>query len=211
MIGVIDYGSGNSGSIHNLLRKIGQTSINVSRSEELSQCRAIILPGVGHYDQAISEIKKNELWDPIVSFVTSEKKPYLGICVGMQLIGLGSEEGHLGGFGWINASAVKLNADPAAGLKSPNMGWRVPRVLRHNSLIEDSNSAPSKYYFAHSFAFMDDNSEFIVATSKFGSQEFICAIQKDNIFGVQFHPEKSHSYGQKLISKFISYSETKES
>jgi glutamine amidotransferase len=205
MIGVIDYESGNSGSIHNLLRKLGEKSINVDNSELLSRCEAIVLPGVGHFDQAVSAIKKSGLWDPINKFVSLDKKPYLGICLGMQLIGLRSEEGEKDGFAWIDASAVKLMADDSIGLKSPNMGWRVPKILRDDSLFENQYETPSKYYFAHSYAMVSEKTDFVVATSKFGTQEFICALQKDNIFGVQFHPEKSHIFGQKLISNFISH------
>jgi glutamine amidotransferase len=210
MIGVIDFDSGNTGSIHNLLRKLGHDSISVVDTTSLSKCNAIILPGVGHFDHAVSALKKNDLWEPIIKFVISDGKPYLGICLGMQLIGLGSEEGVLNGFGWLNAATVKLNADRSLGLKSPNMGWRVPNIVRLDSLIEYLYDMPPKYYFAHSFALTSDDKEFIVATSKFGTQEFICAIQKGNIFGVQFHPEKSHIYGENLIRNFVSYVESIE-
>lgn len=205
MIGIIDYGSGNTGSIHNLLRKIGHNSMNIGSAEQLSECKAIILPGVGHYDQAVREIKSIGLWDPINKFVMTQRKPYLGICLGMQLTGIRSEEGNLDGFGWIDASAIKLDADDSIGLKSPNMGWRVPKVLRTDSLIQYANGIPPKFYFAHSYALVSEQKEFVVATSQFGNEEFICALQKDNVFGVQFHPEKSHAFGLNLISEFVSY------
>jgi glutamine amidotransferase len=205
MIGIIDYGSGNTGSIHNLLRKLGYPSINVGNEEQLSGCCAIILPGVGHYDQAVREIKRIGLWEPIKNFVISDSKPYLGICLGMQLIGNRSDEGDLDGFGWLDVSAVKLNADDSFGLKSPNMGWRVPRVLRTDSLIQKTNGISPKFYFAHSYALVGEKKDYVLATSEFGNQEFICAVQKNNIFGVQFHPEKSHNYGLNLMSNFVSH------
>ena len=201
MIGVLDFGFGNVGSVVNMLTKIGATAVTVKTPEELESCAGIILPGVGAFDKCLAAVKADRvMFDSIEHQVLIEKIPFLGICVGMQMLFDSSEEGSLNGFGWISGSVNKFRFDDAT-IKVPHMGWSSVRLQsRGSNLLGDSND--SRFYFVHSYFAKCDRESDVLATATFGGREFCAAVKYQNIYGVQFHPEKSHKFGFALLKNF---------
>tara|TARA_Y100000768_G_C23984785_1_gene688099 strand:- start:137 stop:748 length:612 start_codon:yes stop_codon:yes gene_type:complete len=200
MITIIDYGAGNIGSIRNMLKKIGYISIITSKIEEIESASHIILPGVGSFDFGMKQLKRLDLINILTKKVIDEKTPFLGICLGMQLLAKSSEEGELSGLGWFDADVIKFNFNKN-DLKVPHMGWNTVTIKSTNKLM--SSSKNKRFYFVHSYYFKASNVNEIMLETTYGIK-FTSAIFKDNIFGVQFHPEKSHKFGMKLLSNFIS-------
>jgi len=201
LITIIDYKVGNLGSIKNMLKKIGQTSVISSEAEAIKNADKLILPGVGAFDNGIKNIKELGLWDAINDKVKSGT-PILGICLGAQLMTTGSEEGIEKGFGWVDAETVRFQLDPVSKLKIPNMGWMDISIKKKNSLIDDAPTMEHRFYFVHAYHFKFHNDSQVLATAVY-DYEFPAAFEKDNILGVQFHPEKSHRHGMELFEKFI--------
>lgn len=203
MIAIVDYGCGNLGSIRNMLKKIGHTSVITSDPEELAKAEKMILPGVGSFDTGIGSLKQSGLSEVMEQKAHVQKVPVLGICLGMQLMTKGSEEGKLPGLGWFDADAKKfptqVNGEKFA---IPNMGWNYITATENARLFRDMYDEP-KFYFVHSYYISCRRSEDIAATAHYGI-EYVCSFERDNLFGVQFHPEKSHKYGMKLLSNFAS-------
>ncbi|MFH1004448.1 MAG: imidazole glycerol phosphate synthase subunit HisH [Bacteroidota bacterium] len=199
MIVIIDYGVGNLVSIKNILKKVG---INASISNEINVIKdasKLILPGVGSFNYSMQKINENGLNNILNQKVLIEKIPLLGICLGLQLMTKESEEGQLPGLGWINAKTIRFRLNDTK-LKIPNMGWNEIIIKKESKLFHDMPQ-PSRFYFAHSFHLECFDKQDILLTANYG-YEFICGIEKDNIVGVQFHPEKSHKYGMKLLYNF---------
>lgn len=195
---IIDYGTGNLGSIHNMLRKIGVKSIISSNTDEISRAKKLIIPGVGAFDRGIKKMRDSGLYDLLTFKVTVEKVPVLGICLGMQLMTLGSEEGTLPGFGWVEAETKRFPNIP--GLKIPHMGWNL--VVRNNHCTLNENlPGNSRFYFVHSY-FVDVKDDTTCTLKTEYGISFVSAIRKENIFGVQFHPEKSHKFGMQILKNF---------
>lgn len=200
MITIIDYKVGNLGSIKNMLKKIGQSSVISSDVNEIRNADKLILPGVGSFDNGIRNIKELGLWDAIELKVASGT-PILGICLGAQLMTRGSEEGVEKGFGWVDADSVRFRIDTSSKLKVPNMGWLDVSVKKDNSLIVNDLAIEQRFYFVHSYHFDFHNPSQVLATSVY-EYEFVSAFEQGNVMGVQFHPEKSHKYGMELFRNF---------
>lgn len=199
MITIIDYKVGNLGSIQNMLKKIGCKSIITSDAAEIKKAEKIILPGVGAFDSGIKSLKEMKLWDVLNEKVLVEKTPILGICLGMQLLCKGSEEGDEEGLGWINAEVKKFKFKDKK-FKVPHMGWNYVLPQKESKLLEEIYENP-KFYFVHSF-YVDvkDNSSIMKTNYDFS---FDSAVENENILGVQFHPEKSHKFGMRLLKNFV--------
>jgi glutamine amidotransferase len=202
MITIVDYKVGNLGSIKNMLRKIGEQSIITSDPEEVKSANKIILPGVGAFDNGIKNLKNLDLWKILNQKVLEEKTPILGICLGAQIMTRGSEEGQEKGFGWVDADTVKFVLDKNSKLKIPSMGWNFVEILKSSKLFDPRRDVNPRFYFVHSYHFQF-NSDIEVLTNSIYSYKFVSGFEKDNIVGVQFHPEKSHKYGMQLLKNFV--------
>jgi glutamine amidotransferase len=201
MIVIVDYKMGNLGSVSNIIKKIGHTSIVSSDTEVISQATKIILPGVGSFEKAMSNLKELGLIDILNEKVIQQKTPTLGICLGMQLLTNSSEEGNVKGLGWVDANTVKFQLSEFPELKIPHMGWNEVDFPQSHFLCESYHEKP-RFYFVHSYHVVCENDENKLMTTKHGI-EFTSAIVKENIMGVQFHPEKSHKFGMNLFKNFI--------
>ena len=199
MVAIIDYGLGNLGSIANMLKVIGEKSVVTADKEKISAADSIILPGVGAFDAGMAKLNESGLVDFIKQQVLEEKKPLLGICLGMQMLGRKSEEGQLSGLGLIPFETVRFKLDDT-NLKVPHMGWDVVEFKQQSPLLEGLTGR-QRYYFVHSYHAVCDSSEYVLMTCDYG-YEFACAVVRDNIYGVQFHPEKSHDFGMALLENF---------
>lgn len=200
VVGVIDYGLGNIGSVINILDSIG-VQAEVCDSEE--KCKSVdrfILPGVGAFDNGIKNLRSKPFFKELENQILNEKKYVLGICLGMQLLLDSSDEGKEPGLSWINGRVKKFVPGPE-NIKVPHMGWNF--VKEGNGILKLNNSTPNKFYFVHSYYAEIEDDKHIMFKSKYGSI-FHSGVGKDNILGVQFHPEKSHKYGQELLRKFCS-------
>lgn len=199
MIVVIDYGVGNLNSICNMFEFIGIDCRATSEPDEIAQAQGIILPGVGSFDNAMSSLRDSDTIPCLEKAVFAKKTPLLGVCLGMQILGVSSDEGVLPGLGWIDASCEKIDVSSTPELKVPNNGWRHINPSESSVLF---NNLPirSRFYFNHSYV-MRPREEDLAASFQYGGN-YCCAVESRNIFGVQFHPEKSHSFGMSLLSEF---------
>lgn len=200
MVGIINYGLGNLGSIQNMLKVIGEKSIISSNPEELDKCDRYILPGVGAFDAGMKKLNETGLADYIKEKANKEKNPILGICLGMQLLGRKSEEGTLPGLGLIPFDNIRFRLDDI-DLKVPHMGWDIVEFKQDNPLLSGLEGT-QRYYFVHSYHAQCDSKENVLMTCAYG-YEFAASVVKDNIMGVQFHPEKSHDFGMALLRNFV--------
>lgn len=201
MIAIIDYGMGNLGSIRNMLQRLGTHSIVTSDRVEIKKADKIILPGIGSFDHAMKNLKDLDLVRVLNEKAQELKTPILGICLGMQIMTKDSQEGSLSGLGWIDAHAKKFSsAVEVTGLKIPHMGWNTLEIRKNVSLLADM-SPDSRFYFIHSYYVVCNNNEDIVSTTNHG-YSFVSIFKKDNIMGVQFHPEKSHKFGMQILQNF---------
>lgn len=200
MIVIVDYGMGNLKSIANMLKKIGLDSLITSDAEQIAQASKLILPGVGAFDQGMKNLESSGLRPCLEQKVNEQQTPVLGICLGMQLLSRSSEEGKLPGLGWIEADTQRFNFDSQARLKIPHMGWNTIQVKRSNALLKDSEKE-QRFYFVHSYHLVCDQPEDILAETHYG-YPFAAAVGHDNVFGVQFHPEKSLRFGMEVLRHF---------
>jgi glutamine amidotransferase len=200
MIAIIDYGLGNLSSVLNMHKRLGIEAIVTSNQNEIKAASKLILPGVGHFKKGMDNLHQSGLKPLLDELVLQKKKPLLGICLGAQLLTRYSEEGNVDGLGWVDADTVKFKQDGLNGLKIPHMGWSDIVVKRDSQILSNLPAEP-RFYHVHSYHFLFTEPSEIIATATYG-YEFACAFQKDNIYGVQFHPEKSHKYGMKLIENF---------
>jgi len=198
---IVDYGMGN---LHSVKKKIMQLEKNVcvsSSPKDLLIADKIILPGVGHFKKAVENLKKIELWDILNEVVLTKKVPILGICLGMQLMAKHSEEGDCQGFGWFDAEVVKFKIQDKLKYKVPHTGWNQIIHCKQSRLMLGVGEL-SEFYFVHSYHMVCNNQSDKLNFTDFEYQ-FVSAIESENIFGVQYHPEKSHSVGKKLLQNFI--------
>lgn len=200
MVGIINYGLGNLGSIQNMLKVIGEKSIISSNPEELDKCDRYILPGVGAFDAGMKKLNESGLTEYIKEKANKEKKPILGICLGMQLLGRKSEEGTLPGLGLIPFDNIRFRLEDS-DLKVPHMGWDIVEFKQDNPLLCGLEGT-QRYYFVHSYHALCDSKENVLMTCDYG-YEFAASVVKGNIMGVQFHPEKSHDFGMALLRNFV--------
>lgn len=199
-IAIVDYGTGNPKSVFNMLNSIGIDAIISRDPQEIEYCDKLILPGVGAFDPGISKLMETGLLPALNDLVLIKGRPILGICLGMQLMCRRSEEGVLPGLGWINAEVLKFSSCTAKRLRVPHMGWNVVHKRKNNVLL-DPLEQEEKYYFVHSYYVHCNDSKDILTETDYGSM-FVSSFQKENIVGVQFHPEKSHRFGLRILKRF---------
>ena len=196
MIVILEYGMGNVGSIQNMLEYIGVNSIISSDHSDIEMATKIIMPGVGAFNKAMENLEKRDLIPVLNKRVIEDRIPILGICLGMQLLTKMSEEGQTLGLGWLDAQTVRFKFDDP-NLKIPHMGWNF--VTYKNDFSKETNR---KYYFVHSYQVVCNNENDIWATCQYGG-DVVAAVRKGNIWGVQFHPEKSHKFGIEFFRRFV--------
>jgi len=201
MIAIINYGMGNLGSVKRKLDRIGTPSIVTSDPDEIRSSQKLILPGVGHFASAVNELKLRGLWDLLNSEVLTEKKPILGICLGMQLMTGYSAEGNVRGFGWFDAKVVRFHVSDTLKYKIPHIGWNTIKIEKPDNLF-NGLKFQTGFYFVHSYHIICKDPSDILCFTEY-EYPFASGIQKDNITGFQFHPEKSHDAGEELMKNFI--------
>ena len=199
MIAIVDYKLGNLGSVLNMLNYLGYESEITSDPYKILGADKLIISGVGSFDTGIRNLHKLGLYEVLKDKVILRKTPILGICLGMQLMGTQSEEGEETGFGWIKGISVKFDSEK---VRIPHMSWNEIKMKREVRLFNNLE-INSKFYFAHSFHLVPEDANMVIAESFYGNQ-FVAAVEHENITGVQFHPEKSHKYGMQLLTNFIS-------
>lgn len=192
---------GNLGSIKRKMDIMHVESIITSNEHEINNSNKIILPGVGHFAKAVSEIKNRGLWDLLMDQVLNRNKKILGICLGMQLMAKHSEEGETDGFGWFDANVIRFKVSDTRKYKVPHMGWNTTIQVKDSPLFEKINP-DSEFYFVHSYHVLCNNPGDVLAETIY-DYTFTSAFQKENIFGVQFHPEKSHDAGEIILRNFV--------
>lgn len=200
MITIVNYGMGNLGSVLNMFKRIGVASEITGDPEGIARATKLLLPGVGAFDAAMVKIEESGLRNILDQKVLNEKIPTLGICLGMQLLTQGSEEGKLAGLGWLQAQSYKFNFGPGSKLKIPHMGWNRVYIKQDSPLIRDLPEEP-RFYFVHSYYIECEEEKDVLTTTTYG-KDFHSIVQRDNVYGAQFHPEKSHRYGMKLLENF---------
>jgi glutamine amidotransferase len=202
MITIINYEMGNLGSIYNMFKYLDIQAEVTDDIGKIKKARKILLPGVGSFDMAVTKIKEKGFWDILNKKALIEKVPILGICLGMQLLTNSSEEGVEKGFGWIEADTLCFKDKIDNKLKIPHMGWNIVKKSNESDLTKDFEIYEEvRFYFVHSYFVKVKDEKNSILKTKYGV-EFDSAIQKDNIFGAQFHPEKSHKFGMKLFENF---------
>ena len=202
MIVVIDYGMGNLGSILNMLKKVGAQATISSDSAVIGAADKLILPGVGAFDAGMQRLHELNLVETLTRRVTREHTPVLGVCLGMQLLTQGSEEGDLPGLGWIEGRTRRFAFGPEhGGLKVPHMGWNTVSCKKEAPLFAGLEP-DSRFYFVHSYYVRCARREDVLATTTHGV-EFDSAVSRGNIMGTQFHPEKSHRFGMAVLANFV--------
>ena len=192
---------GNIGSIANMIKRIGSNCHISSDVGEIQEAEKIILPGVGNFDKAMQNIVNMGFLDVLNKKALIDKIPILGICLGMQIMCKSSEEGMLSGLGWIDADVKRFKLSEDSVLKIPHMGWNTVDIAKPNLLISDKEGE-QRFYFVHSYHAVCNYPQDVLATSYHG-YKFTSAFSNQNIYGVQFHPEKSHRFGKALLKKFI--------
>jgi glutamine amidotransferase len=196
---IVDYGLGNLGSIANMIRKCGATSEVSSDPAVIAQAARLILPGVGAFDAGMARIHQSGLTDLLRHKAREERVPFMGICLGMQLLTKGSEEGQSAGLELIDAQCLRFRLPD--GLRVPHMGWGEVGQVKSSHYLE-SLEEETRFYFVHSFFVQCSDERDVLLTCDYGGA-FCAAFERDNIMGVQFHPEKSHSFGKKLFTGFL--------
>ena len=199
MITIIDYGMGNLGSLVNMFKRIGVNVAIESDPTIIKKSKKILLPGVGSFDAAMKCINNTpDLLEVLNYKAKIDCVPILGVCLGMQLLTRSSEEGILSGLDWIPATTKRI--PKINGLKVPHMGWNIAKPTEL-SLLTNNISNSSRYYFVHSFCVHVDDHKYSLMKTNYGI-DFDSAIRQDNIYGVQFHPEKSHNFGMQILKNF---------
>jgi len=200
MIVIVDNRTGNLGSIKNILKRCGHTSIISSDANDISKAEKLILPGVGAFDAGMNNLRELGLIETLNKKGLDEKVPILGICLGMQLMSQSSEEGRLPGLGWIKARTIRFRKEELNGIRIPNMGWNTVKLRKIHPLTSGI-SDQSTFYFVHSYHVVFQEPEDILATTDYGIT-FTSAFSHGNIMGTQFHPEKSLRWGIGVLNNF---------
>ena len=199
MITIIDYGMGNLGSMLNMFKRIGVKAGIETDPDAICHAEKLVLPGVGSFDAAMQRINSAPgLREVLEQKALSDRIPVLGVCLGMQLLTNASEEGELPGLGWISGAATRF--PKMDGLKVPHMGWNIAQPHTPSALTAEVGSEP-RYYFVHSYCVHVDDPDHSLMQTHYGI-DFDSAIGRDNIYGMQFHPEKSHRFGMQILKNF---------
>lgn len=201
MITVIDYGLGNLASVKNMIKKVGGESIITSDLDHINASTKIVLPGVGNFAMGMKNLRERNLIDVLNKKIIEDKVPVMGICLGMQLLTSHSEEGDCEGLGWIKGRTRSFKLS-GVNDKIPHMGWADVVFKKDHSPITAKLPVNPRFYFVHSYYVDCENEEHVFAKSTYGI-EFTCGIKSDNIYGFQFHPEKSHKFGMALFKSFV--------
>lgn len=201
MIAIVDYGLGNVQAIANIYKRLELPCTLARQSSDLAPATHIVLPGVGAFDWAMARLGQSGMREALDDAVLQQKKPVLGICVGMQMLALRSDEGTAAGLGWIDAEVKRLDAGPADKPRQlPHMGWNDVNPLNREGLFAGFEDTP-RFYFLHSYYFAPNSPADRLAESDYGTS-FACAVRHGHVHGVQFHPEKSHAWGIQLLKNF---------
>lgn len=203
---IVNYGLGNLGSIQNMYKKLGIAAQISIDAREIEEADKLVLPGVGAFDEGMRNLARSGLIDVLSRKVLEEKTPVLGVCLGMQLLTKQSEEGAEKGLGWIDAKTKRFSFGQDTGIKVPHMGWNEVTVCREDELIRNSDKSIEKeeaarFYFVHSYYVECENRADVLLKTSHGI-EFDVAFRRDHIMGVQFHPEKSHKFGMRILKNF---------
>lgn len=202
MIAIVDYGVGNIQALINIYNRLGVPVVAAKSESEIESASHVILPGVGAFDWAMSRLQESGMRDALDELVHAGRKPVLGICVGMQMMALSSEEGRLPGLGWFDARVRRFDKNKLTSrLTLPHMGWNDVESERTDGLLRDLGS-DTRFYFLHSYYFSLNNATDLLATTVY-SERFASAVQRGKLYGTQFHPEKSHHWGVKLLKNFV--------
>ena len=197
---IVDLNLGNIGSIQNMVKKIGISAEISNNVDVIAKASKLILPGVGAFDRGMNQIKSLGLMDILNKKVKDDRTPILGICLGMQLLTHGSEEGVEKGLGWIDAHTIKFDFEGRNNLRVPHMGWNNTH-FHSDAILFDNMYDEARFYYVHSYHVICNDNNDCVATCQYGIN--VCAaIQNSNVFGTQFHPEKSHKFGQVILKNF---------
>ena len=202
MIAIVDYGVGNLGSIQNMLKKLGAQSEIASDVSTIERATKIILPGVGAFDSGMTQLNQSGLRHALDVAVLQKRVPVAGICLGMQLMTEGSEEGALPGLGWVSANTIRFVPSANEIMKIPHMGWSVVAKAKQSPMLELLDD-DSRFYFVHSYHVNCRDREDVLLIAQYGSVSFDAAFERENILGFQFHPEKSHRFGMTILKAFL--------
>lgn len=198
---IVDYSMGNLNSVQKKLIQLNANVVISSDPKVISQADKLILPGVGHFEKAVEIMHQKGLWDVLNKSVLIDKKPILGICLGMQLMTKFSEEGNVNGLGWIDATVVRFQVQDILKFKIPHMGWNQIEIKKESSLMNGLTNQ-SEFYFVHSYHVKTDDKTVVLNETNYETN-FVSAFEKEHIFGVQYHPEKSHDSGKLLLNNFL--------
>lgn len=202
MVTIVDTGLGNAGSIVNMLRYLGIDSERTADPGQIGKATRLILPGVGSFDHGMSSLDRPGLIASLESAVMEKGRPILGICLGMQMLAEGSDEGDRTGLGWIAGRSIRFDfGDNPEGLRVPHMGWNEVRIPRAGRLFPDTAAGhddETRFYFVHSYHLSCADPEDVAAVADYG-MAFTAAVERGNVYGVQFHPEKSHRFGMAVL------------
>jgi glutamine amidotransferase len=201
-LAIVDYRMGNLNSVKKKLERLKATASITSNPRDIIKADKIILVGVGHFEKAMKNIKELNLLDALNEVAIIKKKPVLGICLGMQLMAKDSEEGNAAGLGWLDANVRKMQVDDTLKFKIPHTGWNKITLAKKSHLMKGIPES-SEFYFVHSYYMRPNETSNILNETEY-CFKFTSAIEKNNIFGVQYHPEKSHDVGEVLLKNFIS-------
>lgn len=199
MIAILDYGLGNISAFGNIFRSLNVEHKYVSSCRELQKAKKILLPGVGAFDYAMTSLEKSGMREMLEKLVVQHKVPILGVCVGMQMMATESDEGSKAGLGWIDGTVAKFDPEEKR-LPIPHMGWNEIKPIGKNRLLKGLSDG-CYFYFLHSYRFRCASDDCVIATSDYGGS-FHSAVNQDNIYGIQCHPEKSHGAGTRVLDNF---------
>ena len=201
MIAVVDYGVNNSNSVIRMIQKVGGAAFKTKNIHEIKNAQKLIIPGVGSFDEGMKNLSQLGMIDLLKEMIEKQEIPVLGICLGMQLLCHSSEEGTACGLGLVPANVKKLKSELEGTFKVPHMGWNTVKVIRKNRLF-DQDISERRFYFVHSYYVEPESEDICSAKANYGL-DFCAAFEHKNIYGVQFHPEKSHRFGMSLIRNFV--------
>lgn len=201
-VGIIDYGAGNIGSIQNMIRRLGGESIIIQEPNALKIADKLILPGVGNFDYGMKMLMERNLDNAILDYIELKQRPLLGICLGAQLLTQKSEEGILNGLGFFDAEVLHFSKlQNTENIRIPHMGWNFIQYEKENHLLMNFPNSP-RFYFVHSY-YLNSNASIEVLCNTNYKVPFVAGLYKNNVWAVQFHPEKSHKYGMQLFQNFL--------